>query len=66
MTLIGYPYPDYTIIVIRKETSYIIKDSEVDDTRYSLHMPMGEVTISMFYVISFYILHYVLPKSVLY
>ena len=33
--------------------------------RDSLHIPMGEVTLSMFYVIRLCILHYDPPKSVL-
>ena len=41
----GSPDPEYTIISNRKDTSYINKDSVVDDKRDSLHMPMGAVTI---------------------
>ena len=63
MELIGSRYTDYTIRGIIRDTSYIITDSAVDDMRDSLHIPMGEVTISMFYVICLCILHYALPKS---
>ena len=47
IALIGYPDTYYNIRGIRQETSYINKDSAVDEMRDSLHMPMGEVTISM-------------------
>ena len=65
MELIGYPDTDYTIIGIMQYTSYIIKYSAVYDMRDSLHMPMGEVTISMLYVIRLCILKYAPPKYVL-
>ena len=58
MALIRTPDPEYKIICIIKDTSYINKDSTVYDMSYSLHMPMGAVTISMLYVI--YILNFTL------
>ena len=65
MALIGYFDPDYTIIGIIKETSYIKKYSAIDYIRDSLHMPMLAVTIYMFYMIGLRILHNALPKYVL-
>ena len=65
MVLIVSPNPEFTVRGIRNFTSYIIKDSAVDDMRDSLHMTMGAVTIYRFYVILLCILHYELTKSVL-
>ena len=50
---------------IRKDHSYIIKDSEVYGMRDTPRMAMGVVTISMLYVIPLCIVHYALHKSVL-
>ena len=63
--MIGPPDTDYTIIGTRKDTSHINKYEVVDDTRDSLYMPIGAVTIYMLYVIRLWTLHFVLPKSVL-
>ena len=65
MELVGSTDPDYTIRGTIKDTSYINKDSAVDGTIDSINMPMGAVTIYMFYVIRLCILHYAIPKSVL-
>ena len=66
MALIGSPDTDYTIRGIIKYTSCINKDSAVYEMIDLLHMPMGAVSISMFYMICFYILHYAIPEPVLY
>ena len=66
MELKGHPDPDCTIREIGNDTSYIIKDSALYGMGDLLHMPMRVVTLSMFYVVRLCILHYVIPKSVLY
>ena len=66
MELIVSHYPESIIRGIIKYASYINKEYTVDYMRDLIQMPMGAVTIYMFYVIHLCILYYVVPKSVLY
>ena len=65
MALIVSFDPDYTIRGTIKESSYINKESVVNDMIDSLNIPMGAVIISMLCFIHLLILHYALPDSAL-